>query len=84
VPSQMPVRSRAISAYAIFGAAVLLDLGVGKLASQLVQRGESAFLIGAHQARITHHIGGEDRGKTAGGGRRGHCSAALIPVRTLT
>src|SRR5437868_2924156 len=33
-----------------------------------------AFLIGAHQARIAHHIGGEDRGKTAGGGRSGHCS----------
>ena len=28
-----------------------------------------AFLIGTHQARIAHHIGGEDRGETAG---RGH------------
>ncbi|HMD67032.1 MAG TPA: hypothetical protein VKG22_10345, partial [Stellaceae bacterium] len=27
----------------------------------------------AHQARIAHHIGGEDRGETAGGGSRcGH------------
>jgi len=33
-----------------------------------------AFLIGAHQARIARHIGREDRGETAGGGRRGHCS----------
>jgi K+ potassium transporter len=28
-----------------------------------------AFLIGTHQARIAHHMGGEDRGETAGGGR---------------
>jgi hypothetical protein len=28
-----------------------------------------AFLIGTHQARVAHHIGGEDRGETAG---RGH------------
>ena len=32
------------------------------------------FLIGTHQARISHHIGGEDRGETAGGGRSGHGS----------
>jgi hypothetical protein len=31
-----------------------------------------AFLIGTHQARIADHIGGEDRGETAGGGRV-HC-----------
>jgi hypothetical protein len=34
----------------------------------------SAFLVGTHQARIPHHIGGEDRGETAGSGRGGHCS----------
>jgi hypothetical protein len=33
-----------------------------------------AFLIGAHQARIARHIGGEDRGKTAGGSRDGRSS----------
>ena len=33
-----------------------------------------AFLIRAHQARIARHIGGEDRGETARGGGRGHCS----------
>src|SRR5580692_2392427 len=33
-----------------------------------------AFLIRSHQARIAHHIRGEDRGETAGGGRGGHCS----------
>ena len=27
----------------------------------LFQRGERAFLVGAHQARITDHVGGEDR-----------------------
>src|SRR5215472_15325120 len=26
-----------------------------------------AFLVGTHQSRVARHIGGEDRGKTAGG-----------------
>jgi hypothetical protein len=30
---------------------------------------ERAFLVRAHQPRIARHIGGEDRGKTAGRGR---------------
>jgi hypothetical protein len=38
--NQKPVASRLNNA-----AAVLLDLGVGKLASKLLQRGESAFLV---------------------------------------
>ena len=33
-----------------------------------------AFLIRAHQARIAHHIGGEDRGQSTGGSRGDHCS----------
>jgi hypothetical protein len=43
-----------------------------------------AFFIRAHHARKPHHIGGEDRGKTARGDRRGHRSAALPPAPTLT
>jgi hypothetical protein len=35
-----------------------------------------AFLVRTHQARIAHHIGGEDRGETAVGGRSGHCSGS--------
>jgi hypothetical protein len=43
-----------------------------------------AFLIGTHQARIADHIGGEDRGETAGGGRV-HCwGGALTPAPNLT
>src|ERR1700736_2078149 len=38
-------------------AAVLPHLWVGKLASKLLQRGESAFLIHPHQTRITSDIG---------------------------
>ena len=33
-----------------------------------------AFLVRTHQARIAHHIGGEDRDETTGGGGRGHGS----------
>ena len=50
-------------------ASVLLDLRIAQLAADRLQCGERAFLIHTHQARITRHIGGEDRGETAG---RGH------------
>ena len=46
-------------------AAVLLDLRVGKLAPQRLQRGESAFLVRAHQPRIAGDIGGENGGQLA-------------------
>src|SRR5215472_5312405 len=37
------------------------------------ERGERALLIGAHEARIPHHIGGEDRGEAPrGAGLFGH------------
>ena len=65
-------------------AVMLADLRVDEPAQMRLEALVRAFLVRAHQARITHHIGGEDRGKTAGGGRRGHCSAALPPARTLT
>jgi hypothetical protein len=41
---------------------------IEKLAAQRLEAFEGAFLIHPHQPRIAHHIGGEDRGKTAGGG----------------
>ena len=49
-----------------------------------------AFLVRRHQARIAHHMGGEDRGETAGGGCSGHCSGGanfgaefnLFPAKT--
>jgi hypothetical protein len=27
------------------------------------QRQVSAFLVGAHESRVAHHVGGDDRGK---------------------
>jgi hypothetical protein len=35
------------------------------------------FLIRTHQARIAHHIGGEDRGQSTGGSHGGHCSGGF-------
>ena len=49
---QQPVASRLNNA-----AAMLLDLWVGKLASQLLQRSESAFFVRSHQTRIASDIG---------------------------
>jgi hypothetical protein len=45
----------------------IFDLSIG-LQSRL-EAFEPTLLVGSHQARIARHIGGEDRGKTAG---RGH------------
>jgi hypothetical protein len=41
---------------------------IGDRAPQLGQRGVRALLVRAHQPRIPGHIGGEDRGETAGSG----------------
>ena len=46
---------------------MLGDLGINKLAAQRLEPFERAFLVRTHQARIPRHIGGEDRGETAGG-----------------
>jgi hypothetical protein len=51
---------------------VLGDLRIDQLPAMRLQAFVRAFLIHPHQARIARHIGGEDRGETAGGGRRGH------------
>ena len=43
-------------------AAMLLDLGVGYLSPQRLQRSERAFLIRPHQARVARDIGRQNRG----------------------
>src|SRR6516225_5300162 len=43
--------------------AVLLDLGIDQLAAVPLQRGERAFLVDPHQARVTRGIPGQDRGQ---------------------
>ena len=47
-------------------AAVLPDLRVDELAAMRLEAFERPFLVRPHQPRIPRHIGGEDRGKTAG------------------
>jgi hypothetical protein len=53
---------------------MLADLRINQFAQMRLEALVCAFLVGAHQAGIAHHIGGEDRGETAGDGRGGHCS----------
>ena len=55
-------------------AVMLADLRTEQFAQLRLEALVRAFLIDTHQARIPHHIGGEDRRETAGGGRSGHCS----------
>src|SRR5439155_2907829 len=45
---------------------MFLDFRIEELVPQLLQRGERPLLISPHQARVAGHIGGEDRGETAG------------------
>jgi hypothetical protein len=47
-------------------AVMLRDLRIEKLAAQRFEAFERAFLVSPHQPRIPRHIGGEDRGETAG------------------
>ena len=47
-------------------APVLRDLRIEKLAAQRLETIERALLVPPHQPRIPRHIGGQDRGKTAG------------------
>ena len=59
-------------------ALMLGDLRVEQLPAMRLQAFERAFLVGPHQARIARHIGGEDRGETAG---RGHYSSGSPALR---
>ena len=47
-------------------APVLGDLRIEELAAQRLEAFERALLVRPHQPRIPRHIGGEDRGETAG------------------
>jgi hypothetical protein len=65
--------------------AMLADLRIDHLAQMRLEAFVRSFLIDAHQARIAHHIGGEDRGKTARGDRSGHFSGGdPFPGANLT
>src|SRR6266566_574038 len=55
-------------------AVMLADLRIDQFDEMRLEAFVRALLISTHQARIPHHISGEDRGETAGGGRGGHCS----------
>ena len=57
---------------------VLRNLRIEELAAQRCEVFERAFLVRPHQPRIARHIGGEDRGKTAG---RGHYSSGIPALR---
>ena len=45
---------------------MLADLRIDQIDEMRLEAFVGAFLIGAHQARIARHIGGEDRSETAG------------------
>jgi hypothetical protein len=45
---------------------MLLDLGIDQLPEMRLEALVRAFLVDAHQTQIARHIGGEDRGETAG------------------
>ena len=50
-------------------AVMLADFRIEQFAQMRLEALVRAFLVRSHQARIAHHIGGEDRGQSAG---RGH------------
>jgi hypothetical protein len=64
-------RQQAVAGVLYDAATVLRDLRIDQFAQMRPQAFVGAFLIGAHQARIACHIGGEDGGEPAG---RGHGS----------
>jgi len=51
-----------------------VDLRIEQFPQMRLEALVRAFLIRAHQTRIAHHIGREDRGEATGGGRSGHSS----------
>ena len=60
-------RQQAVAGVLYDAATVLRDLRIDQFAQMRPQAFVGAFLIGAHQARIACHIGGEDRGETPRG-----------------
>jgi hypothetical protein len=61
-------RQHAVSGGLDDAAVMLPDLRLDPFTQMRLEAFVRAFLIRAHQARIAHHIGGEDRGETANSG----------------
>jgi hypothetical protein len=61
-------------------AVVLFDLWIDELAAMCLETLECPFLVRAHQPRITHDIGGENRRKTAADGGCGRVARRRTPV----
>jgi hypothetical protein len=71
--SEIPPTSRR---RVLYGAApVLFDLGLNQLAEMRLEPVMCALFVGAHEARIAGHIGGEDRGEAAD---REHCFVRAV------
>ena len=68
------LRQHAVAGGLDDAAVTLADLRIQQFDEMRLEALVRALLVGTHQARIAHHIGGEDRGETTGGGRGGHCS----------
>ena len=58
---------------------MLADLRIKEFDEMRLEALVRPFLISTHQARIARHIGGEDRGKTAG---CGHHSSGIPALRS--
>ena len=63
---------------------MLANLRIDEFVEMRLETFVCAFFVLAHQARISRHIGGEDRGQSTGGGRSGHCWATITPAANLT
>jgi hypothetical protein len=59
-------------------AVMLADLRIDHFGEMRLEALMRAFLVRPHQPRIARHIGGEDRGETAG---RGHYSSGIPALR---
>jgi hypothetical protein len=67
------LRQEAIASVLHGTAVVFVDFRIDQLPQMRLEPLVRSFLVHPHQARIAHHIGGEDRGETAG---RGHGSGS--------
>ena len=71
-------RQQAIASILDRTAVVLFDLWIDKIAEMRPEAFVRPLFVGTHQARVPRHIGGEDRGETAGGG---HYSSGMPALR---
>jgi hypothetical protein len=65
VDNARELRKEAVAGVLYDPAAVLPDFGVNQLPEMGLQPLVGPLLIGSHQARISCHVGGEDRGEAA-------------------